>query len=208
MRNRHLGLYALATLMSLVVITQSSHARIIYTPTNVTLSGNGFITLPVSGEVAQFTIQEIVRSEKCSVGEYVEATVNVAPQAAGNGVVGNDEGAGALSLDAPIGPSQNFNQAESLMARWDDGTEGGCGSTYTGYWCDGNNGSPCSDVDAYLGLKVEFKGSTYYGWAHVAMTPGMFGHSIAFSVQLKGYAYETIPGQPIMAGQTAEDGAE
>jgi hypothetical protein len=196
-----LSMYVLASLMSAVVLTQSSAARIIYTPANVTLNGNGTITIPQNGGAAEFTIQEVDRSGRCGgVEGYYDAKVTVTP-ATGNGVVAYEEDAAALSMGAQIGPGSNFYEAQALMAneQIDNGPPPCYEHLYSGYWCDGNNSSPCSSVDAYLGLEVEFKGNTYYGWAHVIMSPTHF----AFSVQLKGYAYETTPGQPINAGQTA-----
>jgi hypothetical protein len=204
---QQLSMYVLAASVSLVALTQPSHARIIYTPANVTLSGNGTITIPQNGGAAEFTIQEATKTGQCFDGEYSQATVNVTPVVGENGVVGNDEGAATLSLDAPIGPSQSFDQTESLMSYEYDGfTRGRCGAVYAGYWCDGSgeNGGPCYSIDAYLGLEVEFKGRTYYGWAHVLMSPENGRNGVVFSVQLKGYAYETNPGQSINAGQTSD----
>jgi hypothetical protein len=52
---------------------------------------------------------------------------------------------------------------------------------------------------AYLGLKFVINGEVHYGWARVKfVAPGDFlGGSIY------GYAYETVPNQPIVTGQTS-----
>jgi hypothetical protein len=47
----------------------------------------------------------------------------------------------------------------------------------------------------YLGLKLIIDGSAHYGWARLSVTK--FGQAV-----LTGYAYETIPGKPILEGHT------
>jgi hypothetical protein len=73
-----------------------------------------------------------------------------------------------------------------------------CYSTGTaiwrGPWVNGGKGVK----NRYLGLKFQIKGRFHFGWARltVATTP----HD--FTATLTGYAYETIPGKAIVAGQT------
>jgi|SRR5579872_4607477 len=70
------------------------------------------------------------------------------------------------------------------------GTWGPCGficSTHTdGQWRN--------DPDAYLGLKFKVNGKSHYGWVRL--------HIEGNVVHSKGYAYETIPNKPIIAGKT------
>jgi|HubBroStandDraft_5_1064220.scaffolds.fasta_scaffold33133_2 hypothetical protein len=206
--HRQLNRYVLVALVSLLVLAQPSLAKIVYTPVNVTLSGNGSIAIPQNGGTTQFTIKEVTQSGQCFDGSYFEATVSVSPRAGGNGVVGNGTlgDAFALSLGTPIGPGQSFDQVALTMAYEYDGyTDGRCGAVYYGDWCDDNSGAACDSVDAYLGLEIEYRGSIYYGWAQATVSPIYGRDSFEFSVQLTGYAYETIPGQSINAGQTSDD---
>jgi hypothetical protein len=46
---------------------------------------------------------------------------------------------------------------------------------------------------ANLGLRFTIVGETHYGWARLSTVSGIF---------LNGYAYETIPNKPIIAGKT------
>jgi|HubBroStandDraft_6_1064221.scaffolds.fasta_scaffold00235_14 hypothetical protein len=59
---------------------------------------------------------------------------------------------------------------------------------------------------AYLGLKFVISGEVHYGWARVKfVAPGAF-----YSGSIYGYAFESVPNQPIVTGQTsgtAETGA-
>jgi len=51
---------------------------------------------------------------------------------------------------------------------------------------------------AYLGVKFLIKGKTHFGWARVKVDT----QQKPFAATLTGYAYETIPGKPIIAGAT------
>jgi hypothetical protein len=53
-------------------------------------------------------------------------------------------------------------------------------------------------ANRYLGLKFQIKGKTHYGWAR--MTVKLSRADI--TATLTGYAYETIPNRPIVAGKT------
>jgi hypothetical protein len=51
---------------------------------------------------------------------------------------------------------------------------------------------------AYLGLKLVIKGKKHFGWARVTLS---IAHQ-SITATLTGYAYETIPGKPIITGAT------
>ncbi len=61
----------------------------------------------------------------------------------------------------------------------------GCFSS--GKWNDTN--------DHYLGLKIVSGGNTYYGWARLSLT-------FLYAVTIKDYAYNSIPDQQILAGES------
>ena len=56
--------------------------------------------------------------------------------------------------------------------------------------------------DGYVGLQLIHAGQTYYGWVRmdVNVTAG------SASMTIKDYAYNSIPNQPILAGQTTATG--
>src|SRR5437762_538264 len=60
------------------------------------------------------------------------------------------------------------------------------------------NSSPSSD--GYLGLGLVKGTDTYYGWVHLSVSVSY--NSVGFTV--KNYAYNSVPGQPILAGQTSD----
>ena len=53
--------------------------------------------------------------------------------------------------------------------------------------------------EAYLGLRFDIAGATHYGWARLSVPS-------ATSFTLKDYAYNSIPNQPILAGQSIATG--
>jgi hypothetical protein len=65
-----------------------------------------------------------------------------------------------------------------------------------GPWLNGGKGVK----NRYLGIRFQIKGQVHYGWARMTVTTTQR----SFTATLTGYAYETIPGKPIIAGQTKE----
>jgi hypothetical protein len=57
-------------------------------------------------------------------------------------------------------------------------------------------------VDGYIGLQLINAGQTYYGWVRMDVTVNVSTASIT----IKDYAYNSIPNQPILAGQTTGTG--
>ena len=58
----------------------------------------------------------------------------------------------------------------------------------------------CNVTNRYLGLRFIFNGKTRYGWARLSVQASASG----ITATLTGYAYETIAGKSIKAGQTKE----
>lgn len=63
---------------------------------------------------------------------------------------------------------------------------------YRGVWLNVRN--------HYLGLKFEVDGQTHYGWARMSVHV----QGLSMRADITGYAYETVPGQRIRAGQRME----
>lgn len=102
----------------------------------------------------------------------------------------------ALRAGARIGPKLNFDVTYPFMA--EEHFER-VGNQYSdlGPWAGKGNGVE----DRYLGLKFVVDGEVHYGWARFSVT---LGHEKQFddvSGTLTGYAYETVPDKPIIAGQ-------
>jgi hypothetical protein len=203
--HRHLSVYAgaaVVALVSVLALTQPSEAEIVYTPANVVVSCGHVLAMhhpPVAcfghynldlnhDGVTDFTIEvSFVGGIECmsswGVGEL---------PASGNGAIGGGGYAAALMQGAPIGHSQQFIRSGETMAYYDlYGPGPPCFHTAGGPW--GNV------TDRYLGLSFRRNGRTHYGWAKLTVSIPS-----PLYAKLTGYAYETIAGKSIIAGQTKE----
>jgi len=177
-----LNMYALAaTAAGVGVLAQSAEAKVVYTPAHHLIGKNAHYRLDLNHDgITDFTL---VNSYGCNF-DYCFDVLN-ANAAAGNGVVGKR---GFLSIPyafvlgrgSGVGPMKPFSG--QLMASSNMGT--------LGRWLNVNGG--------YLGLRFDINGKIHYAWArlNVHLTNGVF------EALLTGYAYETIPNKPIIAGKT------
>jgi hypothetical protein len=75
-------------------------------------------------------------------------------------------------------------------------TNYGCSTT-----CNGSSNGQWKEASRrYLGLKFIIKGQIHYGWARLTVDAD-WGHE-GIHATLTGYAYETVPNKPIIAGKT------
>ena len=89
-------------------------------------------------------------------------------------------------LYPPFGPVARM--ANAMLIGFSSGAE----SRTSGQWLYTKN--------RYLGFQFIIGGQTHYGWARLAVTQTTKRHGIQATVT--GYAYETIPNKPIIAGKT------
>ena len=69
---------------------------------------------------------------------------------------------------------------------------------WSGPWMNGGKGVK----NRYLGLRFKVGRHFHFGWARISVKRGPPPQ--VFTTVLTGYAYETIPGKPIIAGATNE----
>ena len=95
--------------------------------------------------------------------------------------------ASALSKGVPIGPKANFLVSGVLAWIVENHYDGS--STFS----DG----PWRNVKGrYLGVKFNIDGEAHYGWIRMSVS-----NARRMDIIVTGYAYETIPNRPILAGQ-------
>jgi len=89
----------------------------------------------------------------------------------------------------------SFSGKPVILARASTGVEGN-NTFWGGRWADVSNG--------YLGLKFQIGNETHYGWARLSVRESFhFRHRTSpVTATITGYAYETIPNKPIIAGKT------
>jgi hypothetical protein len=205
--NRRLGTYAQvasAAGVSVLALAAASEAKVVYTETGqVTHTGVPlFIDLNHDG-IRDFVLRTSFYrgSSGVQIGLGVSGYRNAKNFVAGRRVSSSGgyfiSAASALPAGARIGNKVNFSVPTPIMA---GELFGGIGSQYSyqGAWAGKGDGV----TDRYLGLKFVVDGEVHYGWARLSVTLGHHRENGDVSGTLTGYAYETVPNQPIIAGQT------
>jgi hypothetical protein len=187
-----LNAYALAASavgIGMLALPPVSEAKIVCTPVRHSIDLGMHYKLDLNHDgITDFTLQNIPCTMSCR-GE----DLSVIP-AGGNGVSGfrsfsrGPGSASALMRGAEIGTRRYF---PGRFMAW-VGTTGDGGSVSGGSWLNVKN--------RYLGFKFKIAGKIHYGWARLSVQVHNYPGTI--TAILTGYAYETIPNKPIVAGKT------
>ena len=184
---------ATAAGVGLIAASQSAEAKIVYTAANVTIPTNTTFNLDLNNDgVPDFAFYFYTYGPRKPLAPplgYHNDDLALDPSKAGNEVWGiqsskGEECAAALPPGVKVGPGAAFQANPVLLA----GSGGSAYSTVLRCNFEGKTRG------AFLGLKFLINGETHYGWANVS---GVY-HNQA---RLVGYAYETVPNQPIFTGQ-------
>ncbi len=190
--------------VSVLALAGASEAKVVYTETyQVTHTGFPlYIDLNHDG-VRDFLLRtNFYRgSSGLEVGLYASGYRNADNVVAGRRF--SDSGyflsaASALPAGARIGPKGNFSVRFPFMAVELFQKDVGSQNSDLGPWAGKGKGV----TNKYLGLKFVVDGEVHYGWARLSVTLGHHRQNNDVSGTLTGYAYETVPDKPIIAGQT------
>jgi hypothetical protein len=213
---RKLAAYAAAASaagVATVALSQAAQARIIYTPTQVTifnssnylvLNDQGIANFLLSNQYATFSgglrRAGTLMVEAIGRKSFVETSASARSVRAAAALYAGDR-------IPPAGGSHGMKPGGYLLKFWEmdqaakkdhrnkrllmdpSAPRPGGGSGYSGKWQNA--------TDRYLGLKFQINGKTHYGWARLSVQ----GHHCVGL--LTGYAYETVPGKAIIAGKTS-----
>jgi len=176
---QRLNSYALAASaagVGVLALAQPVEGKIIYTRSHVKITNGTVLDLNHDGK-ADFIFR--TASSEWSAGAGVRP-VGV------NGVVGRVGWVSAYRLPngERIGAKRAFSGTFIEGCSWNTDTFFGC----HGDW---------HDASGNLGLKFRVHGEAHYGWARLNVK--VAGSRI--TAVLTGYAYETIPNKPIIAGK-------
>jgi len=187
---RHVNLYALAAGaagVGLVAVAQPAEAKIVYTPAYDRLS-SGTLPIPVDG-TSDFTLSN---NYYVVTGSFSTQLLKV--NATGSASVAGARGsAAALAGGVVIGSKVPFQAGKLLMAGAFRETQISASSVF---------GHFANTTKRFLGLKFKIQGRVHYGWArfsHVRASAKIGPRVVAV---LTGWAYETVPGKSIVAGET------
>lgn len=181
--------------MLLAAITIPASAGVVYTQVNVSIPINSYYNIDLNrdGQI-DFTLRSAFLQTSCDAGDEYFWFLNVVPGTGAAVVTARTPALGyasALPTGTVVGPDSNFSSRTATMAEmfW-----GACGSGTEGAWL----GLP----DRYLGLRVtDGDEQIHYGWAKIS-TAAYVDESGALhtSTFISGFAYQSLPHQPILTG--------
>jgi hypothetical protein len=178
-------------LMSMLVCAPTAAAEVVYTPANVTFSGNGSIKLDLNHDgITDFVLRSVSQVAACGNRHGLIGSTKITPTT-GDGVeVSHLDFAAVLASGIPIDASATFYNARTRVMQF--------------FICS----SGSRHVAGYLGLEFQINGQTHYGWAQVKIDAYYMFHMgikvlTGMRTTLFDFAYETIPGQAIKTGQTS-----
>ena len=194
-----LKMYALAAStagVGVLALAQPAEGKIIYTKANKFIGSNMTVHVDVNHDgLVDFDLKDVLTTSTAG-GAF--GTMSAVPHRKQNAIRGHTVPfhayASALFANARIGPNGQFLPAAGFMAAYS--ISGGRHQVRPpgNFSCTG----PWANVtDRYLGLKFAIKGQTHFGWARLNVSCS----GATVSGTLTGYAYETIPNKPILAGK-------
>jgi hypothetical protein len=210
---KRLNMYALAASaagVSLLALAPTVEGKIVYTPANVKLHGPFPLDLNHDG-TADFLILLSSSAAHSSIitalsvchdvflgsrGSYQCSSKTSNLNAVRVAKTSGQEAAAALRAGAKVQNGDRFRDRNPVgMGRVFDRTDT---STQPPHWSGAWVNEGKGVKNRYLGLKFKINGKFHFGWARLTVTT----QSTTFTATLTGYAYETIPGKGIIAGQT------
>ena len=177
----HYSLAATAAGFSVIALAQRADARIIYTPAHIKITPNHKLVFDLNHDgIKDFELDDNASGSSAFVEIHALQTGNALAQALTD--CNPSVGVAALNAGVLIGKGQVFSGGLYCMAQ--KISEGSFGS-----WAGGVN-------NRFLGFQFVIKGKNHFGWARLSASKP------PYVVHLNGYAYETIPNKPIIAGKT------
>ena len=196
---------AVAAGMGALASGQPAHAKIVYTPAHVHINGgqppvpldlnrDGFIDFYFLHSYSHY--KNIHELEACQSVSVYDGSSFCRVKVGSNQIraTGTDR-----EFEAAVRYGQKIQAGNRFVLNTPLGGERDyCRKSSTTYWfgpwMDGGKGVK----NRYLGLKFKIKGKFHFGWARLTVETTQCN----FTATLTGYAYETIPGKGIIAGQT------
>jgi hypothetical protein len=175
--------------VGVLALAESADAKVVYTPAHHVIHRGSHFALDLNHDgIPDFDINH--RSGCTTDGFCQTALYAMGAPYSGNSVVGTRrvfDFASALKPGTRIGPKQPWLGFAMYYRFRSVNSYGRC----SGSWTD--------IKDRYLGFRFLIKGKIHYGWARLNVKCNLDSKKIGV---LTGYAYETIPKRPIIAGKT------
>jgi hypothetical protein len=186
--DHRLNLYSLAASaagVSVLALVPPAQARIVFTPAHVKLTPNHKLAIDLNHDgIKDFELLDQAAGSSAFLEIKAQQTGNALAQA--NTDCNPSVGVAALKAGVLIGKGQTFSNNLYCMAQY-IGADGGS----LGSWAGGVK-------NRFLGLQFTIKGKKHFGWIRLSVS------TAPFVAHMTGYAYETIPRKPIIAGKTKD----
>jgi len=183
-------LWVAAIFAASLFFANPAQAKVVYTKTDLVLAGDGQLYLDLNHDGnADFEISHVSGISKCKDGSTRSWTgVDVYSR---NGAIAIDHNgyASALESGVVIDSGLTFFGYAANMA-----FVNGCSPDHpAGNWVQ--------VTDRFLGLQAK----NHYGWIEASNTTSCGYFSCSSVTKISGFAFETVPGKAIKAGQTQDD---
>jgi hypothetical protein len=189
--HRQLNAYALSACaagVGALALAVPADAKIIYTPAHVVIAKGQKFQLDINHDgITDFALSNGSCGRFCTVyfnGFFIGGGSQNQIGITGNGQDGTGIAA-ALKKGATIPGNRSYFQDGALAAKFS--------FSYVGNWLP-------NVKNHYLGLTFDINKKKHYGWARVSVKTTQ--HPFTVTGTLTGYAFETIPNKPIIAGKT------
>jgi hypothetical protein len=182
----------------MLALLQSAQAKIVYTKTHHVIGENHLFLLDLNHDgTIDFTITNLncaYGATSCTSSSWNLLTV---AGGSGNAVEGTAHRFGFWAADLRAGtriPNKRNSARTAMMASQCEGVACSVtsGTHTSGNWRDAR--------DRYLGLRFQIHQKIHFGWARLSVKTAR--RPIEIKTTLTGFAYETTPNKPIIAGQT------
>jgi PEP-CTERM motif len=198
--SKRLSAYALAAGAAgagLLATTQPSLADIVYTPTQIEVARGDIADISFNNVVrdVEFVNHYLLTSCSWCVGGgeifgYVDANVILGYASQGGRALKLGRYGAPLPKGSQIGPLGSSPTSVGVMDWTSHVVPSSLQSRFRSVYSSGRWASP-----GYLGIKFLIDGQAHYGW--------IAGQGNVTSFEILGWAYNTVPNQPIDAGQTS-----
>jgi hypothetical protein len=187
--HRQLNAYALAASaagVGVIALAQPVEAKIVYTPAHEEIGPNQTVALDLmhAGH-PEFILWEF---SFCNT-DFCRSQLLVRPIGEGLGAEGRYAQSSGWGWAYALNKGSRIEREHPFSAKYMVAAFGRSTCSLGGFWCDVEN--------RYLGLKFKSRGKIHYGWARLSVKA-----TSVITATLTGYAYETIPNRPIIAGKT------
>jgi|HubBroStandDraft_1064217.scaffolds.fasta_scaffold182397_1 hypothetical protein len=185
------ALVATAAGVGVLALAQPAESKIVYTPADIKIGYGGVHEYNLDINHDGVTDFIVGNTSSC---DYPGCFYNLYAVPLGrNGInaTGSIHFARALHAGARIGPPRSVTNFTALMVAAFYGSQKD--HFISGHWVNVRN--------RYLALTLNVEGEIHYGWARLSVKVSR-GSMLDIAATLTGYAYETIPNKPIIAGRT------